>query len=287
MAFTYDSLMAYPIPEVREQLSDERCILYSLGVGLGSDPTHAGQLRYVYEEGLVANPFMANVIGYPGFWMKAEDTGVDWKHVLHGEQYFELHRPIPTHAEVVGRSRVVAINDRGPDKGAFVYTDRVVSDAVTDEPICTITQTTVCRGDGGCGGSDAAPRPPHPLPERSPDTRHTLPIAANAALLYRLNGDLNPLHVDPQVATHAGYPQPILHGLCTLGHAGHAILAVACGYEAQRLRSVAVRFTAPVFPGETLRVDVWHETGGVAFCAHAVERDVRVLGNGFAETDPS
>ena len=113
MAFTYDSLMAYSIADVRERIDADRCILYSLAVGMGADPRHPGQLRYVYEEGLLANPLMANVIGYPGFWMKSADTGVDWKRVLHGEQYFELHRPLPVDATLIGRTKVIGITDRG------------------------------------------------------------------------------------------------------------------------------------------------------------------------------
>ncbi len=283
MPFTEQSLKAYAIPETEHTVTPERCILYSLSVGMGADPTDAGQLRYVYEDGLVANPLMANVLGYPGFWMKAEDTGVAWKHVLHGEQYFEIHRPLPVSATLVGRTRVIGVNDRGEGKGAFVYSRREVTDTASGETVCSIEQTTVCRADGGCGGADPAPRKPHRLPERNPDAVCDLQLATNAALLYRLNGDRNPLHADPEVARHAGYPQPILHGLCTLGHAGHAILKTACGYDPARLKSMAVRFTAPVFPGETLRTEMWHEDGGVAFRATVRERDQVVLGNGFAE----
>lgn len=282
MPFTEASLKAHPIPEVRHTVTPEACILYSLSVGIGDDAEDPRQLRYVYEHDLVANPLMANVLAYPGFWMKAEDTGVDWHRLLHGEQYFELHRPLPVSARLVGRTRVVGINDRGPDKGAFVYTRREVTDADSGEPVCSIEQTTVCRGDGGCGGADPAPRTPAALPDRDADLVCDLAISPRAALLYRLNGDRNPLHVDPEVAARAGYPRPILHGLCTLGHAGHALLRAACDYDASRLRSMAVRFTAPVFPGETLRTEVWREDEGLAFRSKVVERDQVVLGNGRA-----
>jgi len=283
MAFTEQSLKAYPIPEVSHTITPHDCILYSLSVGLGSDPTDEAQLRYVYEEGLVANPLMANVLAYPGFWMKAPETGVDWTHVLHGEQYFAVHRPLPLSATLLGRTRVIGINDRGEGKGAFVYTRREVTDAASGEAVCTIEQTTVCRADGGCGGADPAPRKPQPVPEREPDAVCDLPISPGAALLYRLNGDRNPLHADPQVARRAGYPRPILHGLCTLGHAGHAILKTACDYDASRLASLAVRFTSPVFPGETLRTEMWHEGGALAFRSRVLERDAVVLGNGRVE----
>jgi acyl dehydratase len=283
MPFTAESLKAYPVPETEHTVTPDECILYSLSVGLGMDPSDTGQLRYVYEDALVANPLMANVLGYPGFWMKREDTGVDWTHVLHGEQYFELHRPLPSAATLIGRTRVVGVNDRGAGKGAFVYTRREVVDKASGEPVCSIEQTTVCRADGGCGGADPAPRKPRPNPERAPDAVCDLAISPQAALLYRLNGDRNPLHADPAVAARAGYRQPILHGLCTLGYAGHAILRTACDYDAARLKSMAVRFTAPVFPGETLRTEMWHEDGGVSYRSRVLEREQQVLGNGWVE----
>jgi acyl dehydratase len=259
MPFTQQSLKSYPIPEVEHTVTPRDCILYSLAVGMGANPTDPGQL---------------------------EATGVDWKHVLHGEQYFELHRPLPIAATLLGRTRVIGINDRGADRGAFVYSRRDVVDKSTGEAVCSIEQTTVCRRDGGCGGSDPAPRKPHRLPEREADIVCDIAVSGQAALLYRMNGDHNPLHVDPKVAQQAGYPQPILHGLCTLGHAGHAILRHACDYDPARFKSMAVRFTAPVFPGETLRTLIWHEEDGVSFCSSVTERDTTVLGNGWVTLNP-
>ena len=117
MPFTPESIKAHAIPEITQRFTPTDCILYSLSVGIGSDPISPKQLRYVYEDGLVANPMMANVIGYPGLWIQDEAVGADWKRVLHGEQFVELHRPIPVDATVVGRSQVVAVNDRGRDRG--------------------------------------------------------------------------------------------------------------------------------------------------------------------------
>ena len=282
MAFTEQSLKDYAIADVEQSITAEMCMLYSLSVGIGEDPMDAGQLAYVYEDNLLANPLMANVLAYPGFWMKKADTGVDWKQVLHGEQFFEIHRPLPTSGTLLGRSKVIGISDRGVDKGAFVYSRREVVDKASGDLLCSVEQTTVCRGNGGSGGSDPAPRKAHQLPEREPDQVCDLAISTQAALLYRLNGDRNPLHADPQVAAQAGYPKPILHGLCTLGVAGHAILKTACDYDASRLKSMAVRFTAPVFPGETLRTEIWNQDGGVSFRASVLERDKVVLGNGWA-----
>jgi len=282
MAFSYSQLLNHRIADVEQTITPDDCILYALGAGLGTDPLDPGQLQYLYEDHLQALPTMANVIGYPGFWLRDPATGVDWKQVLHGEQYFEIHKPLPVAASVVGKSRVIGINDRG-EKGAFVYMHREVFDRDSGDLICTVDQTTVCRADGGCGGHDRAPRKLPKIPKRDPDLSCEQLVQPWAALLYRLNGDKNPLHADPLVARHAGYPRPILHGLCSLAHVGQALLKSTCDYDGARLKSMGLRFTAPVFPGEHLVTDIWHENGGLAFQTRARERDVLVLGHGHAE----
>ena len=283
MAITYDSMMSYTIPEVVRTLSDADCILYALGVGFGTRPGHPGHLRYVYEDGLEVLPMMANVVAYPGFWLKDPATGVDWKRVLHGEQAFTIHRPIPHGVKLLGRSRVVGIDDKGASFGAFMFSRRDVVVEATGEAVCTLEQTTLLRGDGGCGGRDARPRPVHRLPGHAPDLHHDLAVAPAAALVYRLSGDRNPLHVDPAVAKAAGFERPILHGMCTMGYAGHAVMAAVCGYDGARIRSMQVRFTAPAYPGERLRTEMWTDGGVVSFRTRALERDVLVLGNGRVE----
>ncbi len=286
MAFQYAQLMAHKIADVEQRIRPDDCILYALGSGLGTDPLNPGQLQYLYEENLRALPTMANVIGYPGFWLRDPATGVDWKQVLHGEQYFQIHSPLPTDGTVVGKSRVIGINDRG-DKGAFVYMRREVFDKSTGELVCTIDQTTVCRGDGGCGGHDPVPHKLPKVPKRDADFICELPVQPGAALLYRLNGDKNPLHADPEIARQAGYPRPILHGLCTLAHVGHALIKTTCDYDGNRLHGMGLRFTSPIFPGEHLRTEIWHENGGLAFQASAIERETLVIGNGRAELNLS
>ncbi len=284
MPFNYDQLMSYRIDEVEQTLSPRDCMLYALGVGFGTDPLDPGQLRFVYERNLQAVPTMANVLAYPGFWLKRPDTGADWPRVLHGEQAFTIHRPLPVEGVLIGRTRVVGIEDKGPDKGAIVYIRREVLDRESDEIICTLDQTTMCRGDGGCGGSDPRPRPLHQLPDGDPDELCDLTTPPGAAILYRLNGDMNPLHVDPDVARSAGFERPILHGLCTLGYAGNALLRACCDYRPERMRSMALRFTAPVYPGETLRTEIWRAGDVVSFRTRVLERDVVVLDHGRLET---
>jgi acyl dehydratase len=276
-------LLSYRIPEIVQDLTRRDTILYALSVGLGADPMDEDQLRFVYEDGLEALPTMAVVLGYAGFWLKHPDTGVDWVKVVHAEQGLRLHRPLPVEGRLVGRTRVTGLVDKGAGKGALLYSEREVRDA-DGGLLATLEQTTFLRGDGGCGGSTGPAKVPHPTPERAPDLAIDLPTLPAQALIYRLNGDWNPLHADPAVARKAGFERPILHGLATFGVVGHALLKGLCGYRPERLRAIDGRFSAPVYPGETIRTEIWHGPGGIAaFRARAAERDVVVLANGRAE----
>lgn len=286
MTLDYDRMMSLAPLETRQTLTRRDTILYALGVGVGADdPLSPETLRYVYEDGLQALPTMAVTMGYPGFWLKDPQYGLDWKKILHGEQSIELHRALPVEGEILGRTRVDAIHDKGAGKGAILYSSREIVDLASGETIATVRQSSFLRGDGGFGGaSEGAPKP-HPTPTgRVPDASVTLAIRPDQALIYRLNGDYNPLHIDPAVAAGGGFNRPILHGLCTYGFAGRAAVAALCEGDAARLRRFDVRFSSPVYPGETLRVDFWHEGAGrAAFIARVVERDVAVLQNGYAE----
>jgi acyl dehydratase len=282
MALDYDTVMNWKLPEIRQTLTQKDTMLYALGLGLGADPMDEKQLRFVYEKDLLALPTMAVVLAPTGFIWKIPELGADWKKLLHGEQGFELLRPVPSEGELVGRTRIAALVDKGKDKGALAFIERTISDAKTGETIATLKSTSFLRGDGGFGGP-AGPTPdPHELPSRAPDTVCDLSTLPQAALIYRLSGDYNPLHADPEVATHAGFRQPILHGLCSLGVAGHAILRTVCDYDPARLKSLKLRFSSPVYPGETIRTEMWIDGDAVSFRARVVERDVVVLNNGLA-----
>ncbi len=281
----YEGMMGLSIPRVRQDLSPEACILYALGTGFGRDPMHKGQLRYVYEEGLCVLPTMANILAHPGFWLKNPEVGVDWKRVLHLAQAFSIHRPIRPGQRLIGHSRIVGINDKGPTKGAILFIRKEVRTDESGELLCSSEQTTMLRGDGGCGGDDPPPKPVHRLPDRAADLHHDLAIPLNAALIYRLSGDKNPLHIDPGVARQAGFERPILHGMCTMGYAAHSLMAALCDYEGERIRSMQVRFTAPVWPGESLRTEMWRQKNGVSFRTRVAEREAIVLDNGYADLD--
>lgn len=283
MAIDYDKLLALKIPEVEHTYTDKDTILYALGGGMGHDPLNADELAFVYEKDLKPLPTFAAVLGYPGFWVRTMDTGVDWVRSVNGEQAITLHRPLAPKGTVIGRTKILDIVDKGAGKGALIYTERKVSDKASDAMIATVTQTTFCRADGGFGGPKRDSPPVHAIPDRRPDAACDLSTRPEAALIYRLSGDRNPLHIDPAVAKAAGYERPILHGLATFGVAAHALLKTVCGYDPARLVAFGGRFSAPVFPGETIRTEMWRDGAVVSFRATVVERNVVAMNNGRAE----
>jgi acyl dehydratase len=268
---------------VTQRLTKRDTILYALGVGLGADPCDEDQLKFVYERDLVALPTMAIVLGYPGPWHAQGDTGITRSHVVHGEQGFRIHRALPVEGGVVGLTEVTDIYDKGRDKGALLLTRCTVRDQASGETICTLTSTTFCRADGGFGGPPGPAREPDRMPERDPDVTCDLATLPQAALIYRLSGDYNPLHADPAYAQKAGFKMPILHGRCTFSVVGHALLKSCCGYDPARLRAMQGRFSSPVYPGETIRTEMWLDGTAVAFRATVPSRGVTVLNNGRAE----
>jgi acyl dehydratase len=275
------ALLGFPIPEIRQALRWQDAALYALSLGAGQDPMDPAELPFVTEgPAMRALPTMAAVLGYPGFWLADPRTGVDALRLVHGEQAVEIHAPLPVSGEVIGRSRVTGLVDRGAGRGALLYSERLILDAATGGRLATLEQTVFLRGDGGFGGPDGPVRKPAPEPEGAPALVLDLPTRPEAALLYRLNGDHNPLHSDPAVAAKAGFPRPILHGLATFGVVGRALLRGVCGGDPARFGRMECRFSAPVFPGETIRTEIRPEPGGAAFRARAVERDVLVVGNG-------
>ena len=283
----YEKAKAWRSGPVRHAYTTKDSILYALGVGFGADPLDANELRYVYEKELSAVPTMAAVLASPGFWMRdRKDLGIDYLKLVHGEQGVTLHAPLPAAATLVGESRVTRIVDKGEGKGAVMHVEKTLTDETNGRLLATVEMVLFLRGDGGFsrdgGGDEPAPTAPA-MPDTPPEFSVELPTRADAALLYRLSGDINPLHADPAVAAKAGFARPILHGLATYGNACRAILAKFCGHDAARLKSIRARLSAPVYPGETLVLDAWRVGGEeVAFRASVKERGVQVLANGRA-----
>lgn len=292
MTINYQNLKARVFPEVRQTYSARDSMLYALSLGLGIDPLDERALPFVYEGspgGLRVLPTMAAVLGYPGFWAKEADCGIDWVRLVHGEQGLIVHQPLPAAATLVGKNRITHLIDKGDGKGAIVVVERRLVDT-SDVLYATLRQVIFCRGDGGfstlSGGQPSDP-PLEPLPatpdDRAPDLIDDQPIRPEAALLYRLLADDNPLHADPAVARAAGFERPILHGLATYGLAARALIRQCAGDDPTRLRTLEVRFAAPVFPGETLRTEIWRDGSYLQFRARVLERDRIVLSHGRAD----
>ncbi|SAK87155.1 MaoC-like dehydratase [Caballeronia pedi] len=283
MPLRADHLLDRHFPPIEHAYSLRDSQIYALGLGIGADPLDARQLRYVYEgsdrQSLRAFPTMANVLAYPGFWAREADTGITWQKILHAEQEIRIHAPLPAMGRINGTTRITGLWDKGPDKGAFLQQTREITEAQTGRPLATVVQLSLLRADGGfgAGGSADAPPAPHAMPDGAPDHVCDLATPEQLALIYRLSGDLNPLHADPTIAAAAGFPRPILHGMALMGVAAHAVLRTVLDYDDVRFAGMRVRFTAPAWPGDTLRTEMWVRGNTVSLRVIAVERDVVVL----------
>jgi len=281
MALDYNRLMQLDIPALEQTFTERDSIIYALGIGIGQDPLDEAQLRFVYEKNLLTMPTMAVVLGY----MKVRDLplGIVYEKTVHGEQGLRLHKPLPAAGTFVSKIKVTEVIDRGADKGAVIYMSRTLTDKASGELLATLTASIFCRGDGGFGGP-ARPTPPvHAIPERAADVVCDLPTVSWQALIYRLSGDVNPLHAEPAAAKAVGFERPILHGLATFGIVGHALVKGVCGYDPAKLVALDGRFSSPVYPGDTLRTEMWRDGNVVSVRASVPARNVVVFNNGRAE----
>jgi len=281
----YAKLMSWPIAPVTRTYAAKDVILYALGIGTGAD-MDARDLKYIYEgDGFVALPTLALVLGQGKFWMTEPELGVDWKRILHGEQMLTLHGPIPTAGSVTAIETIEHVFDKGVGKGAVCYVRRDLTDAAGGL-LATSRSCLFLRGDGGFGGVVGSGPRLDPVPDdRAPDLVVDLPTRPDLAAIYRLSGDINPLHIDPQAAVAVGFERPILHGLAVYGRVGLGIIQAFCDNDPGRLRRFDVRFAGPLYPGETVRLECWkREAGRISFRATALERGVLVLNNGQVET---
>lgn len=280
MTIDIDRLRSFRIPAVRQTLTPRDIAFYALSIGMGRDPLDVAQLAYVDPlRGPRVMPSMVLVVAHPGFWLGDPDSGVDPKAVLHAAQGFEILGPLPAEGEVESRTRVTEVIDKGPGRAALIF---------SETELCTgaglrfarLERTTYVRGGGGFGGPPGAPSARAAARDGPPDMTLDLGTGREQALVYRLNGDLNPLHSDPAVARASGFEAPILHGLCTMGLVTHALLRCLAGYRPEGLRAVRLKFSKPVYPGETVRTEIWKDGG---FRARVVERDAVVVDEGVAD----
>ncbi|MGW0485075.1 MaoC/PaaZ C-terminal domain-containing protein [Nonomuraea sp. NPDC003214] len=229
-------------------------MLYALGVGAGTD-----ELAFATEKGQRVLPTFAVLAAQaPGRRLGDYDPAM----LVHAEQSFELHRELPAAGAVRTTSKVTGIYDKG--SGALVTTEALAVDPGSGEPVVTSRSAVFIRGEGGFGG-ERGPREEWAAPDRAPDHKVTYPTRPDQALLYRLSGDYNPLHSDPEFAARAGFDRPILHGLCTYGITGRALLHAVAGSDPARFRAMSGRFSSPVLPGESLTVSIWVDGPAVLF----------------------
>ena len=257
-------------------------LLYALGVGAGTiDPVHA-ELEFTTENSKDVRqrvlPTMPVVLGAGGNVL-AQIGSFNWAMLLHAEQGIELHREIPVEGTLEAHSEIAGIYDKG--KGALVVMESKAKLADSGEPLFTSRTSLFIRGEGDFGG-ERGPSVKREPPDREADHRTTYATRPDQALLYRLNGDRNPLHSDPAFAAMAGFDKPILHGLCTYGFTGRALLHTLCGSDPARFLAMDARFSSPVFPGEALTVEMWVEGREATFQTKGADGRVVLSGGRFA-----
>ncbi len=262
-------------------------MLYALGVGFMRDPLNADELPFAYENnGLKVVPTFASVLNRgeapPEQQRMPQKSSVNFMMVVDGERRITYHRPLPPSCDVIADERTIGLYDKGNDKGAVLVQERQVRVRASNEKLCTVITSLFLRGDGGFGGPQMEQPEPHGIPDRKPDLIQECDTRPDQAFLYALSGDRNPLHRDPAIARAVGFPRPILHGLCSYGTACRGILSTVAGYKPERVKQFDVRFSKPVFPGETLLIDIWADGGTISFRARVKEREgVVVLNNGL------
>jgi acyl dehydratase len=276
-----EKLQAYAIPDSRDDYDPRDVIIYALGVGAGLSP-EIDETQFLYERQLQVLPTMALVLGTPGFWPMDPKTGLDWLNMLHGEQRLKLFQTLDPAGMVLGETHINDLADKGPNKAAMIRAVKTLK-TLGGTLIAEATETWVVRGAGGFGGNPNLPGETlHPVPKRDPDFAISLPTSLAQAATYRLSGDRNPLHIDAATARQAGFDRPILHGLSTMGVIARAAIHACADGDASRLTELALRFTAPVYPGETICTHIWREANTLHFRATAVERGIVVTDNGIA-----
>ena len=280
MPINYDEIMSMTSENVEISYSDKDSILYSLGVGLGNDPMNMAELKYVYENSQVALPSMATNFQYHSpLLLKAN---INFILVVHGEQKLSFSNPLPVSGDFISNAKVIGCYDKGAGKGAIIDVETTINLKKDNTEICKLVSTTFARGDGGFGGPES-PKSEVFKPEGNPDIIHEIKTKPDQALIFRLSGDFNPLHSDPNFAKTAGFEKPILHGMCTYGIACRSVVESVCEGDAKRLKKFDCRFSSPVYPGETIVTEMWKNGSKVYYQSKVKERDKIVIKNGVSE----
>ncbi len=285
-AFAADRLVEVKSDRVASQWTLRQTILYNLGIGYGAAAIEDDALlRFVLEENTASFPTMTAVMGSSGAGSAILDPqyGVNFQMIVHGEEEVELFGALPAEGALLSDSAIEGLWDLGEQKGAVLRMVKRLYRADDQSLLAACASTIILRGNGNFGGSAEGAPKARATPERAPDGSASSITRPEQALIYRLSGDTNPLHSTPSFARAAGFPGPILHGLCTYGVCARILVGALAQGDAARLKFIKVRFSSPVYPGETIRVEWWDEGEGTyAFQARVEERDVVVVKGGQA-----
>ena len=286
MPIDYDDMMQSGADGLVSSYDEKDVVLYALGVGFMRDPLDENELSFAYENELKVVPTFASVIARgeapPERQRMPQKSSINFLMVVDGERRITFHKPLPPRADLIADERTIDIYDKGAGKGAVLVQERTVRDKASNEKLYTLNWSYFLRGDGGFNSPGHVQPEAHAIPDRAPDLVKECDTRPDQAFLYALSGDRNPLHRDPKIAAMAGFPRPILHGLCSYGTACRAILSTVANYQPERIRQFDVRFSKPVFPGETIVTEIWADGGTISFRATVKERaGVVVLNNGL------
>jgi 3-hydroxyacyl-CoA dehydrogenase/3a,7a,12a-trihydroxy-5b-cholest-24-enoyl-CoA hydratase len=272
------SVVGKPFAPMTFEYTDREVMLYALGIGAGTD-----DLEFTFEKNLKVYPTFAVIPAFSALAGLGQVLTFNWAMLLHGEQHIELKGPIPPAGKLTTVGVVRAIYDKG--SGALVVVDAETKDG-DGKPLFVNTFGAFIRGEGGFGGDRGPGGPKNVAPQRAPDAVVEMQTRPDQALIYRLSGDRNPLHADPDFAKLAGFDRPILHGLCSFGHAGRAVLKTFCGNDPARLKSLEVRFSGAVFPGDTIVTEMWKESDTQVILQCKTQRGDVVLSSAAATVAP-
>ena len=281
MPIKYDEVMALKNVGQKYAWTDREVMLYAVGIGMGADPMDQKELSFVNEgyftpRELKVVPTYASVAAWGA---TAGPIDVNRVMVVDGERDITFHKPLSEKANITADSSILGVFDKGKDKGAVILRKTVLKDE-KGENLATLIASQFARGDGGFGGPSNGQPEPHKIPTRAPDMTVDISTRPDQALIYRLCGDRNPLHSDPEFAKRAGFDRPILHGMCTYGLSCRAVLQTYADYDPHAFRQHVTRFSAPVFPGETVSFDLWREGNVISLEGRVKARNVTVIRNG-------
>ena len=279
MPIDLDKALGAALPTASSQWAEKDVILYHLGLGAGVPATDPGELAYTYENaGLKVLPSFGVQPAFPMLMgiMGVDGLSFNLMSLLHGEQDIQLARPLPAAATSSTSGRVAEIWDKG--KGALVVVEATTEDG-KGQTLCVNRFSLFLRGEGGFGGDPGPSAGGEAAPDRAPDHVVESPTLEQQALLFRLSGDINPLHADPAMAKMAGFDRPILHGLCSYGVVCKAAVDAALGGDVTAVGRYQARFAGVVLPGETIVTSLWDEGDRVLISAKTKDRDTPVITN--------